>query len=68
MRNPAEGERLMTASYGHLGMFQEAKHHAKNVLENQPDFTVEKWVLTQPEVTVDEAEHFAEGLLKGGLP
>ncbi len=68
MNNPAEGQRLLAAACGQLGLTEKARLAAAAVLERQPDFSAAQWVLRQPEVNPKEWEHFAEGLHKAGLP
>ena len=67
MQNPAEGRRLLAASYAHLGRLNEAKAEATKVLEAHPDFSVEQWAAVQPDKYAEDAAHFAEGLRKAGL-
>lgn len=68
MNNPAEGCRLLAASYGQLGLLDEARSCAQMVLQRQPNFTISRWAAVQPEQNPDELEHFIEGLRKAGLP
>ena len=67
MHNPAEGQRLLAASFAQLGKMTEAKRHAKQVLLVQPDFSIDRWADILPDKNPDDIEHFIEGLKKAGL-
>ena len=67
MQNPAEGRRLLAASFGHLGRIAEAREQAVKVLEVHPNFQVESWAAVQPDKYPDDSAHFVEGLRKAGL-
>ena len=67
MNSPAEGRRLLAASYAHLGRLEEAKIEAQKVLEAYPNFKLEYWRGVQPDQNPDDTEHFVEGLRKAGL-
>lgn len=67
MQNPTEGRRILAASYGHLGMNDNAEAEAKRVLEAHPNFNVERWASVQPDKVPDDVEHFVEGLRRAGL-
>jgi adenylate cyclase len=67
MRSPAEGCRLLAASYAYLDRMEDARAAAAEVLRRQPDFSVDHWVSIQPEADPAEREHFRQGLLKAGL-
>lgn len=68
LTNPTVGCRLLAASYAHLGITAQAEQCAQQVLMLHPDFSVNEWVSKQPDIHQSETEHFAEGLLKAGLP
>ncbi|WP_337659898.1 adenylate/guanylate cyclase domain-containing protein [Anderseniella sp. Alg231-50] len=68
MANPAMGCRLLAASHAYLGNEEKMLFHKEQVLSMQPDFSVNDWVNKQPEMNPEETDHFAEGLLKAGLP
>ena len=68
MANPVIGCRLLAASHAYLGNDEKAHFHAEQVLAMQPDFSVNDWVNKQPEMNPEETDHFAQGLLKAGLP
>ncbi len=67
MQNPAEGQRLLAASYGQLGRLEEARHHAHKVLEAHPNFKLAHWASIQPDRHEADVLHFVEGLTKAGL-
>ena len=67
MNNPAEGERLLAASFGQLGKMTEARHHAGKVLEAHPNFSIEHLEQVLPDLDPDETAHYVEGLKKAGL-
>lgn len=67
MHNPAEGQRLLAASYAQLGKTEEAKQHAEKVLAAHPNFSTKKWASIVPDKNPDDVEHFVEGLNKAGL-
>ncbi len=68
MANPAMACRLLAASHAYLGNEEKMGFHKDQVLSMQPDFSVNDWVNKQPEMNPEETDHFAEGLLKAGLP
>lgn len=67
MNNPAEGRRILAASYAQLGREKEAKDQAAKVLATHPDFSIEHWAQVQPDRYPEETKHFIEGLKKAGL-
>jgi TolB-like protein/class 3 adenylate cyclase len=67
MNNPAEGRRLLAASYAHLGQQKKAKEQADLVLSVHPNFSLENWAQVQPDNQAQDLEHFVEGLKKAGL-
>jgi adenylate cyclase len=67
MQNPTEGRRLLAASYAQLGRMEEARGHARKVLEAHPNFRVERWASVQPDRYQTDVQHFVEGLTKAGL-
>lgn len=68
MQNPSEADRLVAASYAHLGEMEKARTHASEVLRKHPEFTVYAWAKNQPDTDPAEVEHLSEGLRKAGLP
>ena len=68
MNNPAEGRRLLAASFAQLGRQKEAQEHAAKVLLAHPDFSLANWARVLPDRYPEDTEHFIEGLRKAGLP
>ena len=68
MRDPSEGRRLLAANYAHLGMLNEAKTQAAQVLRLHPQFTISSWAQRPPYKDRDILEHYMNGLRKAGLP
>lgn len=67
MNNPAEGRRILAASFAMLGRENEARDQAAKVLTAHPDFSVVNWGRVQPDRYPEDTEHFVEGLKKAGL-
>ncbi len=67
MNNPAEGQRLLAASYAQLGQTELARQHADQVMRAHPGFSLEHWAQIQPDLNNDDMLHFIEGLKKAGL-
>ncbi|MEM7427483.1 MAG: tetratricopeptide repeat protein [Pseudomonadota bacterium] len=67
MNNPAEGRRLLAASYGQLGRTEEARSHADKLLQHHPGFSLEHWAAVLPDQYEETREHYIEGLRKAGL-
>ena len=67
MSNPAEGRRVLAASYAQLGRMDEAHQQARQVLEVHPNFSLAHWAKVQPDKNPEDVEHFIEGLRKAGL-
>jgi tetratricopeptide (TPR) repeat protein len=68
MQNITEGRRVLAASYAQLGRLEEARQHARKVVEAHPNFSVERWVRVLPDRLEADSAHFAEGLRRAGLP
>ncbi|WP_119460300.1 adenylate/guanylate cyclase domain-containing protein [Rhodospirillaceae bacterium SYSU D60014] len=68
MNDPAEGYRLLAASYAQLGRAEEAAAYAAKVLEMHPNFSVADWAEKQPDQDPEALEIFLDGLRKAGLP
>ena len=68
MHSPNMGRRLLAASYAQLGKQQMAGMQAEEVLRLQPDFRIAANAATQPDLNQSNADHFADGLRKAGLP
>ena len=67
MNNPAQGSRILAASYAQLGEVGRAKHYAKEVLAAEPGFSLKRWQLVIPDKFSHDTEHYIEGLKKSGL-
>jgi adenylate cyclase len=68
MQNPSEGNRLLAANYAHLGMMDEARAAAAEVMHLHPHFTISSWRHRPPYLDTSLIEPFVEGLRKAGLP
>ena len=68
MRDPSEGRRLLAANYAHLGMMDEARQHADEVLQLHPQFTVKAWAERPPYRDRAIIERYMDGLRQAGLP
>ena len=67
MRDQTEAHRLLAASYALLGRMEEARHHARALLEAHPDFSLETWRRTVPNRESPHLERYFEGLRLAGL-
>jgi adenylate cyclase len=68
MQNPAEGSRLLAANYAYLGMMDEARAAAAEVMRLHPHFTIRSWRHRPPYRDNFFIERYVEGLRKAGLP
>ena len=68
MKDPAQGRRMLAANYAHIGMLDEARAQAREVLRLHPDFSVSNWRQRPPHRDVAVLERYIEGMLKAGLP
>jgi adenylate cyclase len=59
---------MLAASAAQLGDRTGATAHAREVLQRQPAFTVESYLMTLHYRQPSDTEHVREGLLKAGLP
>lgn len=59
---------LMAACYAYLENSIEAENHAKAVLDQAPDFSVESHMEKQHYLNDSDHAHHRDGLLKSGLP
>lgn len=67
MRDKGQGYRLLAASHALLGHRKEARHYAKQVLIEQPGFSLEHWRNIPPDRNPEPRERYLEGLRKAGL-
>ena len=59
----------LACTYAHLGLIDEARGEAAEVLRINPAFTIARWkCLGAAHKNPEDAEHRAEGLRKAGLP
>jgi adenylate cyclase len=68
MHDPSEGQRLLAANCAHLGMMNEARAAASEVLRLHPGFTISEWRERPPYRDKVVLERYVEGLRKAGLP
>jgi TolB-like protein len=68
MQNPAEGSRLLAANYAHLGMIDEARAAADEVMRLHPHFSIRSWRHRPPYRDTRIIERYVEGMRKAGLP
>jgi adenylate cyclase len=68
MQNPDEGRRMLAASFAHLGMMDQARAEAREVLRLHPGFTISSWRDRPPYRDRAILEQFIEGMRKAGLP
>ena len=60
--------RLLAASHAMLGEAEHARRHAGALLRLFPDFSVRDWLRIVPNQRKVDVEHYADGLLRAGLP
>jgi len=68
MQNPAEGSRLLAANYAHLGMMDESRAAAAEVMRLHPHFTIGAWRHRPPYRDKRIIERYVDGMRKAGLP
>jgi adenylate cyclase len=68
MHDPSEGQRLQAIGYAHLGMMDDAKAAAREVMLRQRGFTISEWCQRPPFRRDPVLERYKEGLRKAGLP
>ncbi len=66
MSDQSQAQRLLAASKARLGL--DASAHVKNVLAQQPDFSVSHWIAIQPFTNEADRIDYEEALLLAGLP
>ena len=67
MNSPAEGRRILAASYAYLGDQDEAERQARAVLDAYPNFRIDHWRKVLPDLDQQDTEHFVKGLQMAGL-
>lgn len=68
MHNPAEGRRLLAASFAHLGMLDDARAQADLVLKLHPQFTISNWAQRPPYKDQAILDRYMDDLRRAGLP
>ena len=66
MSDQSQAQRLLAANKARLGL--DARVHVKNVLAQQPDFSVTHWIAIQPFTNDEDRIDYEEALLLAGLP
>ena len=60
--------RCLAATYGAIGVKDEARAAGKEVLARNPSFTVQSWTIAAPYKNQADLERELDGLRKAGLP
>ena len=68
MHDPSEGRRLQAIGYAHLGLMDEARAAAREVVRLHPGFTINEWCKRPPFRQGPVLERYKDGLRKAGLP
>jgi adenylate cyclase len=68
MQDPSEGRRMLAANFVHLGMMDEARSEAQEVMRLHPEFTISGWRRRPPYRDQAILDRYIEGLRKSGLP
>ena len=58
----------LAASYAYLGQMDKAQAHAAQVLEKEPDFSMQRFAQSRSYKEPSDLDHFLVGLRKAGLP
>ncbi|WP_368669846.1 adenylate/guanylate cyclase domain-containing protein [Roseibium sp. RKSG952] len=67
MNNPTEGQRLLAASFAHMGKLDAARDIADRHRKAHPNFSLKRWENVQPDRRPEDTQHFVEGLKKAGF-
>ena len=67
MQDPSEAQRLLAASYAHLGEMKEARHHAAQLMAAHPNFSIDHWRGVPPFKDPEPLERLIDGMRKAGL-
>ncbi|MFP5078059.1 hypothetical protein ACLE20_12190 [Rhizobium sp. YIM 134829] len=67
MDNPRPADRLAAASWGMLGNTRQARVYRQRVLQEHPDFELERWLELVPNREAWQRELYREGLRKAGF-
>jgi TolB-like protein/Tfp pilus assembly protein PilF len=65
---PVWVQAYLAACYAHKGDMNQARHHAAEVVQRKPDFSLVGCVAKESFKLSADREHLAEGLRKAGLP
>jgi hypothetical protein len=60
--------RILAAALALSGNIEEAKAEANYYLASNPDFSIKRWLQTQPFSNVQNVQCFVEGYRLAGLP
>jgi TolB-like protein len=67
MRNTSEAHRLLASSYAHLGVMEEARRHAAQLMLVHPNFSIDHWRKVPPIKDEETLQRLIEGMRKAGL-
>ncbi|MEL6618321.1 MAG: adenylate/guanylate cyclase domain-containing protein [Pseudomonadota bacterium] len=67
MGDKTEAYRMLAASNALLGRMDEARHHARLILETHPEFTLKHWENVPPDRNPEPRDRLIEGLKRAGL-
>ena len=67
MRDQSEAHRLMASCKSLMGLHDEARYHAEQVMAVHPEFSIEHWRKVPPYRSPEPLERFIEGLRRAGL-
>lgn len=67
MRDQSEAHRLMASCKSFMGLHDEARRHAAQLLLVHPEFSIEHWRNVPPYQSAEPLERFIEGLRRAGL-
>ncbi len=70
LRNPETdaSRALLAASYGQMGLIEEAREAWRELMRVNPDYSIEQRRKVLPYKNPEDFERFVEGLRKAGLP
>jgi tetratricopeptide (TPR) repeat protein len=61
-------QRSLAMAYAQLGYIEDARRHAADVLEINPNFSINAWAERAPYKNPADLEHCIDGMRKAGLP
>ena len=61
-------QRSLAMAYAQLGCIEDARRHAADVLEINPNFSINAWAERTPYKNQADLEHCIDGMRKAGLP